>query len=202
MLRLVDQGRVAVSATTRRASAAAIRRIADVLTGGDFFDPAEKKKDRWSQVAGPIRSFAWPLLLQAARLAQPHGSKLALTRAGRAALGEPPANTLQSLWQRWMSSSLLDEFNRIDAIKGQYQGKGKTQHDEAVRTAGPPSRMRWRNARWAAGCGTTISRNSCSWRLSISKSHATHGACTSAKAAMAALAMRAITTGKSCRAAM
>lgn len=125
VLRLVDQGRVAVSASTRRATAATIRRIAEVLTGGDFFDPTEKKKDRWSQVAGPIKSFAWPLLLQAARLAQPKGSKLALTRAGRAALGEPPANTLQSLWQRWMSSSLLDEFNRIEAIKGQYQGKGK-----------------------------------------------------------------------------
>lgn len=123
--RLVDQGRVAVSAKTRRASAAAIRRIAEVLTGGDFFDPAEKKKHRWSQVAGPIRSFAWPLLLQTGRLAQPRGSKLALTRAGRAALGEPPANTLRGLWRRWMSGSLLDEFNRIDAIKGQFRGKGK-----------------------------------------------------------------------------
>ena len=125
VLRLVDQGRVAVSAKTRRASAAAIRRIAEVLTGGDFFDPAEKKKHRWSQVAGPIRSFAWPLLLQSGRLAQPRGSKLALTRAGRAALGEPQANTLRNLWQRWISGTLLDEFNRVDAIKGQYRGKGK-----------------------------------------------------------------------------
>lgn len=125
VLRLVDQGRVAVSAKTLRASAAAIRRIAEVLTGGDFFDPAEKKKHRWSQVAGPVRSFAWPLLLQAARLATPRGSKLALTRAGRAALREPPANTLRSLWQRWMSSAVLDEFNRVDAIKGQFRGKGK-----------------------------------------------------------------------------
>ena len=125
VLRLVDGGRVAVGAKTRRASAAAMRRIAEVLTGGDFFDPAEKKKHRWSQVAGPIRSFAWPFLLQAGRLANPHGSKLALTRAGRAALGEPPANTLHGLWKRWMSSSLLDEFSRVDAIKGQYRGKGK-----------------------------------------------------------------------------
>ena len=125
VLRLVDQGRVAVSAKTGRASAAAIRRIAEVLTGGDFFDPAEKKKHRWSQVAGPVRSFAWPLLLQAARLAQPRGPKLALTRAGRAALGDPPANTLRNLWQRWMGNSLLDEFNRIEAIKGQFRGKGK-----------------------------------------------------------------------------
>ncbi len=125
VLRLVDRGRIAVSAKTRRASAVAMRRIAEVLTGGDFFDPTEKKKHSWSQVAGPIRSFAWPLLLQAARLAVPHGTKLALTRAGRAALGEPPANALYRLWQRWMNNSLLDEFSRIDVIKGQHRGKGK-----------------------------------------------------------------------------
>ena len=125
VLRLVDQGRVAVSAKTRRASAAAMLRIADVLTGGDFFDPAEKKKHRWSQVAGPVRPFAWPLLLQAGRLAQLHGSKLALTKAGRTALRDPPANTLRHLWRRWMNNKLLDEFIRIDAIKGQTRGKGR-----------------------------------------------------------------------------
>ena len=45
VLRLIDGGRIAVSATTRWASAAAVQRIAEVLDGGDFFDPTEKKKE-------------------------------------------------------------------------------------------------------------------------------------------------------------
>lgn len=123
VLRLVDRGSVAVSAKTRQATAAAVRRIAAVLTGGDFFDPAPKKQHSWEQTVGPIRAFAWPLLLQTARLAEVHGSKLALTKAGRAALGKPPAETLELLWDRWLGSTSFDELRRVEAIKGQ-RGRG------------------------------------------------------------------------------
>lgn len=125
VLRLVEQGRVAVSVKTRRATAAAMRRVGEVLHEGDFFDASEKKPDRWSQVPGPIRAFAWPWLLQAGRLAELHGSKLALTKRGRAALADAPEKTLRFLWERWRKNTLLDEFSRVDAIKGQYRGKGK-----------------------------------------------------------------------------
>ena len=123
VLRLVDRGSVAVSAKTRQATAAAVRRIAAVLYGGDFFDPAPQKQHSWEQTVGPIRAFAWSLLLQAARLAELHGSKLALTKAGRTALGKPPAETLELLWDRWLGSTSFDEFRRIEAIKGQ-RGRG------------------------------------------------------------------------------
>ena len=123
VMRLVDRGSVAVSAKTRQATAASVRRIAAVLHGGDFFDPALKKKNSWDQTVGPIKAFAWPLLLQQARLAELHGSKLALTRAGRTALGKQPAETLQLLWERWLFSTSFDEFRRIEAIKGQ-RGRG------------------------------------------------------------------------------
>ena len=63
--------------------------------------------------------------MQAAKLAEPHGSKLALTKAGHLALGKPPAETLRRLWERWMKNTLLDEFNRIDEIKGQQRGTGR-----------------------------------------------------------------------------
>ena len=125
VLPLIDRGRIAVSPKTRRASAAAMQRIAEVLDGGDFFDPTEKKTQSWEQVAGPVKAFAWPLLVQAAKLAEPHGSKLALTKAGHLALGKPPAETLRRLWERWMKNTLIDEFNRIDEIKGQQRGKGR-----------------------------------------------------------------------------
>ena len=44
-------------------------------------------------MVGPIKAFAWPWLVQAARLAEPRGSKLALTKAGHVALGKPPAES-------------------------------------------------------------------------------------------------------------
>lgn len=124
VLRLIDRGKVAVSAKTLQATAASVRNVAAVLCDGDFFDSAPKKEHAWEQTVGPVKAFAWPWLVRAARLAEQRGGKLALTKAGRAALGTPPAETLRRLWQRWIKSTLLDEFNRIEAVKGQ-RGKGK-----------------------------------------------------------------------------
>ena len=119
VLRLIERGKVAVSATTRQASAAAIRNVAAILCDGDFYDPAPEKKHAGEQTVGPLRAFAWPWLVQAANLAERRGARLMLTKAGRAALSAPPADTLRRLWQRWLGTTLLDEFSRIDAIKGQ-----------------------------------------------------------------------------------
>lgn len=125
LLRLVQSSPVAVSKATRRATTASVRRIAKVLEGGDFFDPDEQKVKRWDQVPGPVRSLAWPLLLQAGKLAVVNGSKLGLTKAGRTALTASPADTLKTLWERWITNRIFDEFARIDAIKGQSRGRGK-----------------------------------------------------------------------------
>ncbi|MEW1914342.1 helicase-associated domain-containing protein [Kitasatospora sp. NPDC085895] len=81
--------------------------MAEVLEGGDFY-PDE-----------PIAAFAWPLLLQAGGLAQLVGGKLRLTPRGRAALTKPAHEVLAQLWRRWLGSTVLDEFSRIEAIKGQ-----------------------------------------------------------------------------------
>ena len=124
VLRLIDGGKVAVSAKTLRPSAVAVRRIGEVLSGGDFFPAPDGETTSRSPRAGPIRAHAWPWLMQAAKLAEPHGTKLALTRAGLAAFGAPSEQTLRRLWRRWLTSTLLDEFNRVDVIKGQ-GGRGR-----------------------------------------------------------------------------
>ena len=125
VLRLIDRGRVAVSAKTRRPSAAASRSIAAELEGGDFLEPAAGETPEREHEIGPIRAFAWPCLMQAARLAELRGSRLALTKAGRAALAAPAWETLRRLWKRWLATTLLDEFSRVEAIKGQSRGKGR-----------------------------------------------------------------------------
>jgi hypothetical protein len=123
VLRLVDKGRIAVSDKTLHASSASVEEIASLLRDGDFYE-LTPKKNTWEQTIGPMQALAWPLLVQAARLAERHGKKLALTKAGRHALGAPVAATLRLIWQRWLKATLLDEFNRVEAIKGQH-GKGK-----------------------------------------------------------------------------
>ena len=125
VLRLVEAGRIAVSASTRRPGAAASQRLAEVLAGGDYFEWRASRAPRRVREIGPIRAFAWPCLVQAARLAELRGSKLALTKSGRVALHAPAAETLRAIWKRWLGNKLLDEFNRVDAIKGQTRGKGR-----------------------------------------------------------------------------
>ncbi len=124
MLRLVQQGKMAVSPVTRLPSAATQRLIGEHLVEGDFY-PITKPKNKWEQTIGPIRAFAWPLLLQAGKLTKQDGRKLALSRAGQRALAAPPAEVLKALWQRWLKVKFFDEFRRVDAIKGQQShGRG------------------------------------------------------------------------------
>jgi len=124
ILRLVDAGKVSVSDKTRRPSSTAIGIITNILEGGDYY-PRLPVKDKWhDENAGPIRAFAWPLLLQAGGLAQLSGSKLQLTKAGRKALAEAAAETIRTIWTKWVDTTILDELSRIDCVKGQ-SGKGK-----------------------------------------------------------------------------
>ncbi|MDZ7752691.1 MAG: helicase-associated domain-containing protein [Gammaproteobacteria bacterium] len=124
VLRLIDSGKVTVSDKTRRPSAATIKTITNILEGGDYY-PVVLVTSKWhDENAGPIRAFAWPLIVQAGGLAQLSGSKLQLTKAGRKALSEPAAETLHKLWSKWFDTSILDELSRIECVKGQ-TGKGK-----------------------------------------------------------------------------
>ena len=136
VLTLIDEGRISVSASTQRPSAATMRRIAGVLDGGDFY-----MSTKWEAETGPIQAFAWPILVLAGRLARQDGSRLKLTPAGRKALSTPPHETLKQIWKRWLSSRIIDEFSRIESIKGQTRGRGK-----AAMTATEPRRQAIRDA--------------------------------------------------------
>lgn len=107
VLELCAAGKVRCSEKTHRPSAATIEIVGSHLAHGDFYRDEE------------IASFAWPLLVQAGGLAKIEGGRLALTTKGRAALGKPPAEVLRQLWQRWLTHALIDEFSRIEEIKGQ-----------------------------------------------------------------------------------
>ncbi|MET9182506.1 hypothetical protein ABZX88_30485 [Kitasatospora aureofaciens] len=107
MLQLCATGKLRCSEKTHRPSAAAVAAITEVLDGGDFYEHEA------------IAAFAWPLLLQAGGLATLAAGRLTLTPRGRSALVRPAHQTIAALWQRWLKNALLDEFSRIEEIKGQ-----------------------------------------------------------------------------------
>jgi hypothetical protein len=132
VLELCAAGDVKCSARTGRPSAATIRTIDAHLADGDFYS------------GEPIASFAWPLLIQAGGLARLEGTRLQPTPKGRAALGKPPAEVIRHLWQRWLTHAVIDEFSRIEDIKGQRSRNvltaAKTRRqmiDEALATCAP-----------------------------------------------------------------
>lgn len=107
VLRLCMTGKLRCSEKTLRPGAATVSTVTDVLDGGDCY-PNEA-----------IAAFAWPMLLQAGGLAQLTGGRLVLTTRGKTALTRPPHLTIAQLWQRWLNKILLDEFSRVEEIKGQ-----------------------------------------------------------------------------------
>ncbi|GIK42700.1 MAG: hypothetical protein BroJett011_65330 [Chloroflexota bacterium] len=123
LLRLIDTGKIRASDKTRRVTSAGAKAINEVLQGGDFYPP-DTTTDEFETDPWPIKAFAWPLLLQSAGLAELAGTKLQLTPAGKKALTQPAEEVIRTCWNRWQKSTLLDEFNRVQAIKGQ-GGKGK-----------------------------------------------------------------------------
>jgi hypothetical protein len=125
VLRLIDAGKVRASDRTKRVTAAGARAITGILQGGDFYPP-EEDTDEWTTDPGPMKAFAWPLILQNAGLAELAGKKLQLTSSGKKALSSPAYEVIRKCWDRWLKSTLLDEFNRVHAIKGQTRKRALT----------------------------------------------------------------------------
>jgi hypothetical protein len=125
VLTLADEGRIKCSEKTKRPSAAAVATVAAALHGGDFHESA---------VDEPIAAFAWPLLVQAGGLANLSGTRLQPTARGRAVMAAPDYTALGALWTKWLAKAPIDEFSRIEAIKG--QGKAATLTAATRRRAG------------------------------------------------------------------
>ncbi len=124
VMQLASLGKLGVSPKTRKPTAASVKQIGNILSGGDFYDESGQTFRSYEQQIGPIRAYAWLWLLQAAKLIQQRGNKVELTKAGHSALNKSASDVIRSVWRSWVKNSILDEFNRIDDIKGQ-TGKAK-----------------------------------------------------------------------------
>lgn len=128
VLRLIDSGKIGVSATTRRPGQAAVQAVAAVLHSGDFYGPDEEGDPyEWASDDRNglyFKSFAWLLIVQVAGFAELAGSRLQLTPAGRKAAAQPAQAAIRAAWRKWAANATFDEFNRVSEIKGQ-SGGGK-----------------------------------------------------------------------------
>ncbi len=126
LLRLIATGTFAVSDKTNRATAVSIRKLDALLLDGDYYLPDDAWEiSKWEgSPLFPMRSFAWPLIVQSAGLAKRVGKKLQLTVKGKKAITAPLHESALLMYQRWCKKGLLDEFSRIDTIKGQ-KSKGR-----------------------------------------------------------------------------
>lgn len=167
VLELCASGRLRCSEKTRRPTAASVTGLALLLTAGEFY-PHE-----------PIAAYAWPLLVQAGRLAELAGNRLQLTTRGRAALSAPPSATIRGLWQRWVTHGVIDELTRVETIKGQRSvnvlTSAKTRRQSVADALGECPTGQWVSidglfGRMRAGnLSPTVARNERSlWKLYIS----------------------------------
>ena len=150
VLELCAAGELRCSDKTNRPTAATIRTIDAHLVHGDFY--ADER----------IATVAWPLLVQAGGLAKLDGTRLQLTPKGRVALGKPAAEAVRQLWQRWLTHAVIDEFSRIEQIKGQ--------RARNVLTAAKPRRQTVAVALADCPLGEWISRTTCSRRCAAAAS--------------------------------
>ncbi len=119
-LRLVEGGKIKVSAKTGRPSLAAQKNLSGLLQDGDWYETKILSE------IGYIQSFAWSVLLQGTGLAKGDGSTLKLTNRGKKALKGNLPDVIKEAWSRWKTNKILDEFSRVDQIKGQKSTRGKT----------------------------------------------------------------------------
>lgn len=118
MLALLQEGELRVSDKTGLPGKALLQKVSARLAEYYPDDPCEDAPG-----VANIKAFGWIMLLQASRWVERKAGRLALTPAGQQQLSAPLHRTLIALWQDWLDNILLDEFSRIEIIRGQ-TGKG------------------------------------------------------------------------------
>ena len=121
VLRLVEGGKIQVSAKTGRPTLACQKKLAKLLQEGDWYEEGDIIEG-----IGHIQAFAWPVLLQGTGLAKADGSTLKLTNKGKKGLKGNLPQIIKGAWDRWYNTKILDEFSRVDQIKGQRSSRGRT----------------------------------------------------------------------------
>jgi len=125
VLRLVDSGKIRVSPASKYPSSTTKELLSEQLCDGDWYP---------YPCYGGIQSFSWPLIMQAGGFAAVSNASLSITTKGKNVLcGKITAHdAVKMAWDAWKSQSIIDEFSRIDVIKGQ-KAKGHVMTSASTR---------------------------------------------------------------------
>lgn len=152
VLGLAQAGKLAVTAKRATPTDACVRRIGEALMLPDLdLEEPERLRTQWYTEAGPVRAYAWGVAAQQCGWCKPAGSKLGLTRKGRAMLADGGVEALKEGIERLLGDDTFDEFNRINHIRGQ-TGKGKRSltRPSSRRESIASSMMDWPPGKWIA----------------------------------------------------
>lgn len=119
VLKAVQDGKIVVSEKTGLPSTDTLHKIRDIINGDYYQDyPPEDYAE-----IGPIRSYAWAVLLRGSSMVKQQGKKLTLNGSNAIADYANTFDMIRSIWKSWHDVD-FDEFSRVDSIKGQ-NGKGR-----------------------------------------------------------------------------
>jgi len=128
VLRLIDGGKLKVSRKTGHPSSAAVKSLSKLLHEGEWYN----EPDMLDEI-GYIQAFAWPIIVQGVGLAKADGSTLKLSNTGKRALAGDLPDVIKTAWKKWEKTKFIDEFSRINEIKGQKSSRGRALTDPATR---------------------------------------------------------------------
>ena len=124
VLRLVDLGKISVSEKTRKPTATAVKAISKALVEPDFqLEDSTMNSDPYYTAAGPVRAYAWGILVQSCGWSRYSKGKLKLSTSGKKVMNGDFKEFVSGVWS-YLDSSKFDELNRVQSIRGQ-TGKGK-----------------------------------------------------------------------------
>lgn len=139
-LRLIELGKVTVSEKTLSPTAATTRKMGAELYCGDFFSEKDEELDNvYKDKLSPIRGYSWIQLIQQSGYSRRSNGKILLSSRGKALFQRNTsfADGIKQVYQEWCQQNKVDEFARINRIKGQ-QRKGR--HNNPMLT--PPASRR------------------------------------------------------------
>lgn len=124
VLRLVHQEKISVSEKTRKPPAAAVKAITKALVAPDFhLEDPYATSNPYSEPAGPVRAYAWGILVQSCGWGTYSNGKLKLSSSGKKVMNGDFKEFISGVWS-YLKSSKFDELRRVKTIRGQ-SGKGK-----------------------------------------------------------------------------
>ncbi len=154
ILGLAQVGKLAVTAKRTTPTDACVGRIGEALMLPDLdLETQEEQRNQWFKdpEAGPVRAYAWGVVVQQCGWCKATGSKLSLTRKGQAMLAVGTVEALKEGVKRLLGDDTFDEFNRINHIRGQTgNGKRSLTRPSSRRQSIAASMREWPTGRWIA----------------------------------------------------